>query len=228
MISPPVKKTELPTAVYFNSATQAAALAHAAGYSHPFLDSPPFRIATGGAAPSSAKKTKTSDNATQPVTAAPAAQSNNYLEQSWANAAERMGTDNAFEHYLASIVPFSHMQSQKQPQLPQQLQQQLPQPQPQPIASKPAPLTKAKRNKEEAKELIAFIHSVNLDDDEDDIYDSCPEVAEKIKQFLLLDGVNRKIFLEDAMEHSESYVMLKSFLEGIDQSQRANKLYGKA
>jgi hypothetical protein len=234
MMEPPVKKTEVPTAVYFDSATKAAAR-RAAGYSRPFLDNSPSPIATDGVAGlSPAKKTKTNDNSTQP---AAAQNDNSFLQQQWALAAERQGTDNAFEFYLASIAQLSQMQPQQQQHQQQalpQLQQQPPQPQPasltwqQPIASKHAPLTKAKRNKKEARELVALVNEVQLDDEEDEIYDSCPEVAEKINQFLLLDGVNKKIFLEDAMDQSECYVMLKTFIEGVGQSQCANKLYGKA
>ena len=87
-------------------------------------------------------------------------------------------------------------------------------------------MTKAQRNKQEAKDLIIMINSVQIDDHE--IYDSCPEVAQKINQFLQLDGVNKAIFLNYAMDQEGRYVMLKDFIEGNNQEQCRNKLYGKA
>jgi hypothetical protein len=92
--------------------------------------------------------------------------------------------DNAsFEAYLASVGQ-QQQQQQRQQVTPKQ----------------PKPLTKAKRNKLEAAAMIEEINAINLDDEKDDkdreIYDSCPEVAAKIKQFLKIPGVNRKIFLE--------------------------------
>ncbi|KAK1738331.1 hypothetical protein QTG54_011000 [Skeletonema marinoi] len=92
----------------------------------------------------------------------------------------------------------------------------------------PKPLTKAKRNKLQAIDLISLVHSVQLDDDEDEIYDSCPVVAEKITRFLKMDGVNKKIFLEHAIDQKDGYVQLKAFVDGSNQAECANKTYGKA
>ena len=89
-------------------------------------------------------------------------------------------------------------------------------------------MTKAKRNKLQAIDLISLVHSVQLDDDEDEIYDSCPVVAEKITQFLKMDGVNKKIFLEHAIDQKDGYVQLKAFVDGSNQAECANKTYGKA
>ena len=166
-----------------------------------------------------------------------------YIEREWALAAARNGGENAYGAYMASIGQLSQA-GQPPPQ--------------QPIASKSPsiasfqqqqvhyenevdeeevdedeqqefkPLTKAKRNKEEAKDLIAMIHLVQIDDDEDEIYDSCPEVAQKINQFLELAGLNKKIFLEYAMDQKGGYVLLKEFIDGSNQSQCGNKIYGKA
>ena len=71
---------------------------------------------------------------------------------------------------------------------------------------------------------------VQIDDDEDEIYDSWPEVAQKINQFLELAGVNKKIFLEYALDQKggHGYVPLKEFIDGSNQSQCGNKIYGKA
>jgi hypothetical protein len=235
MMEPPAKKTEVPTAVYFDSA---------ADYSHPLLDSsPPPVFVDELPGISSAKKTKTIGNFTQqPAAAVHNDAMKNPIEREWELAAARINGDNAFGYFLASIGQLpSQIQPQQQQLLPlPQLQQQLllPLPLPLPIVSKPAPLSnakkpatlsKAKKNKMEAQELIFLVHEVQIDDDDDDeIYDSCPEVAEKIKQFLLLDGVQKKIFLDFAVYESDSYVTLKTFLDGINQSQCRNKLYGKA
>jgi len=96
------------------------------------------------------------------------------------------------------------------------------------VEEEPKQLTTSQRNKLVAKDLIEMIQWVELDDDVDEIYDSCPEVAEKINQFLQLDGVNKKIFLEYAMDQKDGYVPLKAFLDGTNQSQCRNKIYGKA
>lgn len=153
----------------------------------------------------------------------------NYIERELAAAAAartRSEGENAFSAFMAGINQLSlPPQQHEQPQFvhPQ------PFPQPQRQYPKPAPLTRAKQNKEDAKTLLSLIHTVELElDDENEIYDSCPELAQKIEKFLLIDGVNRKIFLEYGLFQKDNYVMLKSFLEGTNQSQYANKIYRPA
>ena len=94
----------------------------------------------------------------------------------------------SFEAYLASvgIQPQQHQPQVQQRQLPplQTTQQQV-------TPKQPKPLTKAKKNKLEAAAMIEEINAINLDDEKGEIYDSCPEVAAKIKQFLKIPGVNR-------------------------------------
>jgi len=138
---------------------------------------------------------------------------------------------------LPDIAPLQQFEQQLEQQLVQQFEQQLEQQQQvhqedeavdEEVEQEPKPLTPAQRNKLVAKDLIEMIHWVQLDDDVDEIFDSCPEVAEKINQFLQLDGVNKKIFLEYAMDQKDAYVSLKTFLDGTNQSQCRNKIYGKA
>lgn len=172
-----------------------------------------------------------------------------YIEREWALAAARNGGENTYDAYMASIgqlagqQPFSLSQpiASKHVALPniaplqQNLQQHVQQQQVQDEEEvdedeqeEVKPLTKAQRNKEEAKDLITMINSVQIDDDEDEIYDSCPEVAQKINHFLQLPGVNKAIFLKYAMDQEGRYVMLKDFIEGNNQKQCKTKIYGKA
>ena len=134
--------------------------------------------------------------------------------------------DNAsFEAYLASVGIQPQLQQQPQRQLPSMPTQQHVTP------KQPKPLTTAKKNKLEAAAMIEEINAINLDDEKDDkdreIYDTCPEVAAKIKQFLKIPGVNRKIFLE-GIRMDESYETLKKFIEGTDQTQCRSKVYRRA
>ena len=153
----PAKKEEVPTAVFFDSASKAAARS-AAGYTHPLLDGSPAPIPMGGAAgptgiSSATKKARTASTLTQEAAAAVEAQQNHiammsYIEREWATAAARNGGDNAFGAYMASIGQLSQVHPQQQQMLQRlqqpQLQQQmlpLPLPLPQPIVSKPAIVT---------------------------------------------------------------------------------------
>lgn len=126
----------------------------------------------------------------------------------------------SFEAYLASVGIQPQVQQRQLPPL-QTTQQQV-------TPKQPKPLTKAKKNKLEAAAMIEEINAINLDDEKDDkdreIYDSCPEVAAKIKQFLKIQGLNRKIFLE-GLQMDESYETLKKFIEGIGQNQCRSKVY---
>ncbi len=179
------------------------------------------------------------------IDSAPAPTMTNYLEREWALAATRNNGQNVFPAYLANVTQLSSQQRHPSqlplavPQLvtpkdnasfeaylasviPQQQRQLPPMPTQQQVTPKqPKPLTKAKKNKLEAAAMIEEINAINL---EGEIYDSCPEVAAKIKQFLKIPGVNRKIFLE-ALQMDESYETLKKFIEGAGQTQCRSKVY---
>ena len=88
-------------------------------------------------------------------------------------------------------------------------------------------LSRSQRNKIEAKQLIARVNAVALEDG-DKIFDSCAQVAEKINRFLQLNGVNKGIFLEHALNCKNHYSMLKAFLAEANQSQRSSKIYQRA
>ena len=210
IMEPATKKAVAQTAVYFDDASRSAARRKA---DHRHTSPSPIAVAVG-------------EIIRLPVVVAneQKEEAMTNLEKEWAAAAKRINGDNAFDAYLASIgQPTPRVQPK--PQLAAQLVTQ----QPRSITQKVMSLSKAKKDKLEASELILLVHSVRLEEEDSEmeaIYDTCQEVAEKIKQFLKVEGVNKKIFLEHAMDMKDCYEILKKFVEGSDnQSQRKCKLY---
>jgi hypothetical protein len=198
--------------------------------------SPLLDAAAPAASEVSSSKRLKSDSAPAAATA-PA-----FNERDWALAASKNNGQNVFPAYLANMTQLPPQQLPRSQQLPLAAVPQLVTPkdnasfeayltsvgkQQQRVTPKqPKPLTKAKRNKLEAAAMIEEINAINLDD-ENEIYDSCPEVAAKIKQFLKIPGVNRKIFLE-GISMDESYETLKKFIGGTGQTQCRSKVYKRA
>lgn len=72
---------------------------------------------------------------------------------------------------------------------------------------------------------ITRVLKVELGENGGNIYDSCPEVVDKIEKFLQREGVTLQMFTAAIDVHGNS---LRSFLQGKDQDQCSNPCYKKA
>lgn len=88
-----------------------------------------------------------------------------------------------------------------------------------------APASK-KSKKDEAMELINRINAVEGVSDDSAIYDSCPVVVTKIKDFLQRDGVTKAMLLKAFGDINSN--SLGRFLSGKQQDQCGNVTYKKA
>ena len=88
-----------------------------------------------------------------------------------------------------------------------------------------APASK-KSKKDEAMELINRINAVEGVSDDSAIYDSCPVIVTKIKDFLQRDGVTKAMLLKAFGDINSN--SLGRFLSGKQQDQCGNVTYKKA
>ena len=86
---------------------------------------------------------------------------------------------------------------------------------------------KKKSKKEEATELIHRINAVEGVPEDSPIYDSCPVLVTKIKEFLQRDGVTKNLFLQEAMGNLNSN-SLNRFLAGKKQDQCGTITYKRS
>jgi hypothetical protein len=84
----------------------------------------------------------------------------------------------------------------------------------------------SKKSKDQATELITCINAVEGVTEDDPVYDSCPVVVAKIKEFLQRDGITKAILLK-ALGGINSN-SLNRFLQGKGEDQRGNVAYKRA
>lgn len=86
--------------------------------------------------------------------------------------------------------------------------------------------TSKKSKKDQATELIERINAVEGVSDDSKIFDSCPEVVKKIKDFLQRDGITKAMLLKALGDINSN--SLNRFLRGKQQDQCGNVTYKKA